>query len=295
MPWNTTLPALQWTSLKTARNLQNSYKEARALRLKLWHKIQAAAHLYSDTDSAYSTEAEINYTEHLPRPPCISQPTKQHLKTHPVPSPRSSKSQQITKRNQGTRPSYIPIPTKSISKPSHPNTSTHLPKPSASTRPNTQTTAKQPTVPAPKTSTASTYQQHKRKTPLLPTPPAPARQFYNRNHYKQYIPGPSAVKIQHISNLHKTFDRYYNTHPACSGPANYRYYPQFNTSQDHTLLHSTHNDHHYFSKTIYYQYQNIITGPYQQSIRTLSTSILCSQDHISRNRYMDTFHSQYTW
>ena len=61
----------------------------------------------SDTDSAYNTD-----TECLPRP---------------------SKSQQTTKCNQGTRPSCIPIPTKSNSKTNHPNTSTHLPKPSTST------------------------------------------------------------------------------------------------------------------------------------------------------------------
>ena len=67
-----------------------------------------------DTDSAYNTESESSYATHLPRP---------------------SKSEQITntKYIQGTRPSRIPIPTKSNSKTSHPNTSTHQPKPSIST------------------------------------------------------------------------------------------------------------------------------------------------------------------
>ena len=191
-------------SKKSTKQLQGS----KSVMFNIMPQNPSSSTPYSDTDSAYSTEAEINSTEHLPRPSRISKPTKQHLKTRPVPSPRSSKSQQTTKCNQGTRPSYIPIPMKSVSKPSHPNTSTHLPKPSASTRPNTQTTAKQLTVPAPETSTASTYHQRTRKT-LLPTPPAPVRNFNYRNHYKQHIPGPPPR---------------YSTYPTFSGPANYRYY-----------------------------------------------------------------------
>ena len=108
-----------------------------------------------DTDSAYNTEPESNHTECLPRP---------------------SKSQQITntKRNQGTKPSCIPIPnhTKSNSKTSHLSTSTHQTKP--------------------KMPTASTYHQRIRKTPLLPTPPSPVRNFNYSSHYKQYITRPSA-------------------------------------------------------------------------------------------------------
>ena len=117
------------STTKSTKQLQGS----KSVMFNIMPQNPSSSTSYSDTDSAYSTEAEINYTEHLARPPCISKPTKQHLKTHPVPSPRSSKSQQTTKCNQGTRPSYIPIPMKSVSKPSHPNTSTHLPKPSAST------------------------------------------------------------------------------------------------------------------------------------------------------------------
>ena len=59
-------------------------------------------------------------------------------------------------------------------------------------------------VPATRTSSASTYPQHMTKTPLLPTPPVPARQFYNRNHYNQHISGPCTTKIQHILSLFKT-------------------------------------------------------------------------------------------
>ena len=90
----------------------------------------------------------------------------------------------------------------SNSKTSHISTSTHLPKPSTSTRPDTQTTVKQPILPAPKTSTASTYHQRTRKTPLLPTPPSPVRNFNYGNHYKQYITRPSA-----FNNGNPTFTR----------------------------------------------------------------------------------------
>ena len=62
------------------------------------------------------------------------------------------------------------------------------PKPGTSTQSNTQTTVKQPT----RTSAASTYPQHTRKTPLLPTPPSPVRNFNYRNQYKQHITRPSA-------------------------------------------------------------------------------------------------------
>ena len=126
-----------------------------------------------DTDSAYNTEAESNYTECLPRP--------------------SSKSQQITntKYIQGTRPSRIPIPTESNSKTSHISTLTHLPKPSTST-PKTSHPSTSTHQTKPKTSTVSTYPQHTRKTPLLPTPPSPVRNFKYSSHYKQYITRPSA-------------------------------------------------------------------------------------------------------
>ena len=69
------------------------------------------------------------------------------------------------------RPSNMPKPTKNNSTTSHLSTSTHQPKLS--------------------TPTASTYHQRTRKT-LLPTPPAPVRNFNYRNHYKQHIPGPTS-------------------------------------------------------------------------------------------------------
>ena len=208
----------------------------------------------NDTDSVYSTESESNHTAHLPRPPSSPKPIRQHLQTRPVPCPRPSKSQQLinTKCIQRTRPSCIPIPkhTKSNSKTSHLSTSTHQQKPSMSTPktsylststwPNTQTTVKQPTVPAPKTSTAFTYPQCIRKTPLLPTPPAPARNFNYRNHYKQHIPGPSPSR--------------YNTYSTFSGPVtlnNYRYYLQPNISGPHTA-------------SPWYLHQGFFTRPYQQ-------------------------------
>ena len=200
-----------------------------------------------DTDSAYNTESESNYTECLPRP---------------------SKSQQITntKHIQGTRPSRIPIPTKSNSKTSHRNTSTHQPKPSTSTWPDTQTTVKQPILPAPKTSTAPTYPQHTRKTPLLPTPPSPVRNFNYSSHYKQYITRPSAFNNRNPAftrpSPNRLYNQYiprpspspptYNTHPTFSGPANYSYYLQPHLPGPHTAFPP-------------YLHQNLITGPYQQT------------------------------
>ena len=243
-----------------------------------------------DTDSAYSTDTESSYTpqmentkfsslqdhtKNITRPSASSQSitileeeiSSTSTRTHPAPPPRPSKGQQITNTKciQGTKPLHVPIPTKSNSKTSHRSTSTHQPKPSTSTWSNTETTIKQPTVPVTRTSSASTYPQRMRKTPLLPTPPVQARQFYNRNHYNQHISGPSPPR--------------YSTYSAFSRPAtlnNYRYYlqPPFqdqilhfhctctkNSSQDHT------NRHHY------YHFQHL-------------------QDHI--NRCQDTFHNKYT-
>ena len=68
-----------------------------------------------------------------------------------------------------------------------PPCNTNQPKPGTSTQSNTQTTVKQPT----RTSAASTYPQHTRKTPLLPTPPSPVRNFNYSSHYKQHITRPS--------------------------------------------------------------------------------------------------------
>ena len=109
------------------------------------------------------------------------------------------------------RPSYTPKPTKNNSTTSHLSTSTHQPKLS--------------------TPTASTYHQRTRKT-LLPTPPAPVRNFNYRNHYKQHIPGPPPRY-----STYPIFTRpspFYNTYPTLSGPANYRYYPQQHISRPHT-------------------------------------------------------------
>ena len=220
----------------------------------------------SETDSAYSTESESNHTAHLPRPPSSPKPTRQHLRpstssqpitileeeisststrTCPAPPPRPSKSQQITntKYIQGTKPSCIPIPKPSTStwKTSYLSTSTHLQEPSTSAWPNTQTTVRQPILPAPKTSTASTYPQCTRKTPLLPTPPASARNFNYRSHYKQHIPGPPPSPSRY--SIYSTF----------SGPVtnNYSYYLQPHIPGPHTT-------------NPLYLHQEFFTRPYQQ-------------------------------
>ena len=108
--------------------------------------------------------------------------------------------------------------------------------------------------------TASTYPQHTRKAPLLPTPPASTRNFNYSNHFKQCISRPSAFNNrnptftrpslfynrfynQHISGPSPTR---YNTYPTFSGPANYRYY-----LQPHIPRPSC-------------QHQNFFTGPHQQ-------------------------------
>ena len=144
------------------------------------------------------------------------------------------------------------------------------PKPGTSTRSNTQTTVKQPT----RTSAASTYPQHTRKTPLLPTPPSPVRNFNYSNHYKQYITRPSAFNNRNpaftrpspfYNRLHQQpiitrpspiYNNFHHQppllHPTFSRPANYSYYMQPHLPKPHTafppLLH-----------------QNLITGPYQQT------------------------------
>ena len=236
----------------------------------------------NDTDSAYSTESESNYTAHLPRPSCSPKPTRQHLR------PCSNKSQQLinTKCIQGTRPLCIPIPTKSNSKTSHLSTSTHQPEPSTSTWPNTQTTVRQPTLPVPRSSAACTYPQHTRKTPLLPTPPASMRIFNYRNHYNQCISGLSTVNSSRhtyitrpstFNNRKSTFTRppelnnnrfhqqhiprpspsppRYSTYPTFSGPAtlnNYSYYLQPHIPGPHTT-------------NLPYLHQEFFTGPYQQT------------------------------
>ena len=191
----------------------------------------------TETESSYTPQPEDtkcsslqDHITHLPRPPCSPRPTRQHL------WPCFNKSQQLmnTTYIKETKPLHNPVPkhTKSIK--------TDLQKPSTSTPTKTQTTMKQPTVPAPWTSTASTYPQHTRKTPLLSTPPASSRQFYNRNHYKQHIPGPSPSR--------------YNTYSTCSGPAtmnNYRYYLQPHIPGPHTA-------------SPLYLHQGFFTRPYQQ-------------------------------
>ena len=125
------------------------------------------------------------------------------------------------------------------------------PKPGTSTRSNTQTTVKQPT----RTPAAPTYPQHTRKTPLLPTPPAPARNFNYRNHYKQHIPGPSSRYSTYLTlsrppprNNYRFHQNSYISRP---------YTPAFNNQQPPLLPRPS------------YQHQNFITGPHQQHQQAL--------------------------
>ena len=157
--------AVKHNFASTTMNLtKDSKKSTKQLQGSKKSKIMAQDTSNSDTDSAYNTESESNYTEHLPRPPCSSKATRQHLR----PSPNKNQQLINTKCIQKTKPLRIPIPnyTKSNSKTSHISTSKHqpkpststshlstsacLPKPSTSTWSNTETTVKQPTVPATK-------------------------------------------------------------------------------------------------------------------------------------------------
>ena len=191
-----------------------------------------------DTDSAYYTETESSYT-----------PQMENTKFSPLQDHTKNITRPSTSRQS------ITIIEEEIS-----STQDHQPKPNTSTWSNTETTIKQPTVPAPRSSTACTHPQHTRKTPLLPTPPASTRNFNYSNHFKQCISRPSA-----FNNRNPTFTRpspfynrfynqhisepspsRYNTYPTFSGPANYRYYPQPHIPRPSC------------------QHQNFFTRPHQQ-------------------------------
>ena len=139
------------------------------------------------------------------------------------------------------RPSYTPKPTKNNSTTSHLSTSTHQPKLS--------------------TPTASTYHQRTRKT-LLPTPPAPVRNFNYRNHYKQHIPGPTSRY-----NTYPTFSR---PSTVISGPTptnNYRFHQNSYISRPYTPAFN--NQRPPLLPRPSYQHQNFITGPHQQHQQAL--------------------------
>ena len=146
---------------------------------------------------------------------------------------------------------------------------------------------KQPTLPAPRTSTASIYHQHTRKSQLLPTPPtqtyiprpstfnnsrkstfARPSELNNHRFHQQHIPGPSPSPPR------------YNTYPTFSGPAtmnNYSYYLQPHIPGPHTA--SLHQG--FFTRP----YQQIpllplpshqihaFTGPYQQISEHLTPKV----------------------
>ena len=137
-----------------------------------------------------------------------------------------------------------------------------LPRPSKATRAKQIRTnqRKQPTPTHPNPTPDVKPQQ---KSPLLPTPPAPARNFNCNNHYKQHIPGPTSRY-----STYPTFTRpspFYNTYPTFSGPANYRYYrshQQHHISRPHTARFN--NQRPPLLPRPSDQHQNFMTGPYQQ-------------------------------
>ena len=254
------------TTMNLTKDSKTSTKQLQGSKKS---KIMAQDTSNSDTDSAYNTESECNYTKHLPRPPCSSKATRQH--SWPCPN----KNQQLinTKCIQKTKPSCILILTTcNISKTQHnkskPTTQKVRPTPKPSyipvlnnkrhtvtphvTQPEIQPTISSLPRPSEETIIEQPRQIHPEltpitKSPLLPTPPIPARQFYNRNHCNQHLSGPSPSR--------------YNTHPTFSGPANHIYYLQ-------PLLPRPSCQHQNFFTRPYQQHQqaqeHFFTRPYQQ-------------------------------
>ena len=195
------------------------------------------------------TSTKQTQTSELPRKMAQTQTTEQLSSSTPNSDTDSVYNTESDSNDAAhlPRPSYTPKPTKNNSTTSHLSTSTHQPKLS--------------------TPTASTYHQRTRKT-LLPTPPAPVRNFNYRNHYKQHIPGPPPRY-----STYPTFTRpspFYNTYPTFSGPANYRYYrshqqhphQQHHISRPHTARFN--NQRPPLLPRPSDQHQNFMTGPYQQ-------------------------------
>ena len=138
----------------------------------------------------------------------------------------------------------------------------------------TQTAMKQPTLPAQRTSTASTHPQWTRKIPLLPTSPAPARQFNNRNCYKQFIPRTSPRY-----NINSTFPGPHQQsftprpYPQTQGhqspallPLPSHQIPAFSGPYQHAPVHATHQVLTYLPAFL--PYPNHLTGslPYMYTV-----------------------------
>ena len=132
-----------------------------------------------------------DHTRHLPRPPHIPVPIKQLTKTCSTQSKQNKDTASIPK----AKPSCILVYQHNKCTPVIRDSHLNQPK-EPQTTPSNQTTAKQPTQ---KTTPATTHSLQPRKSPLLPTQPASARQtvthrsspYYNRQHnYQQYISRP---------------------------------------------------------------------------------------------------------
>ena len=151
------------------------------------------------SESNYTLQPEVtnfspfqDHVVHIPRP------TNKHLQPHI----NQCKQVMNTTCIQKTKPLCIPIPKDTkCTKNGHFSTSTDFQMPSSPTPLNAQTTVEQPTLPTQKTFTAPAHPQWTRKIPLLPTPPASAREFNNRNHYRQFISRPSPPRY----NINSTF------------------------------------------------------------------------------------------
>ena len=111
-----------------------------------------------------------------------------------------------------------------------------------------------------------------RKTPLLPTPPVPARQFYNRNNYNQHISGPSPPR--------------YSAYSAFSRPAtlnNYRYYLQPHIPGPYTAF-PPYLHQEFLHKTIPTDTTTTTSSIYRTistDVRTLSTTSILFTSHTT--------------
>ena len=141
-----------------------------------------------------------------------------------------------------------------------------LPRPSKATRAKQISTnqRKQPTPTHPNPTPDVKPQQ---KSPLLPTPPAPARNFNCTNHHNQHISRPSASSHynQHISGPSASRHHIYSTfsRPSPDIPRlYYRSHQQHHISRPHTARFN--NQRPPLLPRPPYQHQNFMTGPYQQ-------------------------------
>ena len=260
---------------KQEHYVQNYGTKSKQQHILQWYRLRMQ---YRSGNQLYRTPSKT--TMHL-------KTNKTTLKTHPVPSPRSSKSQQInTKYIQGTKPSCIPVPNhaKSDSKTSHSSTVTH--------QPNQALLCDQ----ALKLLCNQQYPHwgHLQPTPILSTK---EKHHYYQLHQHQLDNFTTATITNNTSQDHQQStteiplfqdhrQSFQDHHLETTTDST-----RIHTSQDHTLLNSTPNDHHYFQD----HHTNTRTSSQDHTNSINRHKDTSSQDHTSSiNSHTDTVHSQYT-